>query len=68
MAKWSRVLNDVVQEVVDYDPVERGVNEAFLPTFHLCSDDVEIGWLYDPETQTFSAPPEPEPIPEPPAE
>ena len=68
MANWARVVDNMVQEVIDYDPVERGVNAAFLASFHSCGADVEFGWTYDPSTQTFSAPPEPEPPAEEPAE
>ena len=46
-----------------YPPDKYGNPVITLP----CGDEVKLGWIYDPETQTFSAPviPEPEPQPEP---
>lgn len=47
-----------------YPPDKQGNPVITLP----CGEEVELGWVYDPETQTFSAPviPEPpEPQPEP---
>lgn len=70
MTKWVRIVNNNVSEIVDYDPVERGVNEVFLPQFMEVDDstEVEVGWGYDPESSTFTTPfttpPVPEPIPE----
>ena len=40
-----------------YPPDKYGNSVTTLP----CGDEVKLGWIYDPETQTFSAPVEPEP-------
>jgi len=66
MAKWVRIVRNSAAEIVDYNPVERGVNEAFLPQFVEVSDstEVEVGWDYDSGSSIFTAPPEPEPAPE----
>jgi hypothetical protein len=69
MTKWLRIFENNVAEIVDYDPAERGVNEAFLSQFMEVSNstEVEVGWSYDSGSSTFTAPPEP-PEEEPPEE
>ena len=59
MSKWVRVSSNIVQEVVLYNPCEI-VNEAFHSSYHEVSCEEDCGWIYDPDTRTFSAPPEPE--------
>jgi len=61
MSKWARVVNEMVAEVVDYNPFEV-VNEAFHYQFHECGDEVEVGYTYDEDTLEWEAP---APIPEP---
>lgn len=65
--------NEVKEIIPDADPVFPGIpiEERYTADFvagllHI-SDGIEVNqnWIYDPETQTFSAPPEPEPLPEP---
>lgn len=67
MAKWLRIVENNVAEIIDYDPVEKGVNETFLSQFMEVDDstEVEVNMTYDPETSTFNSPPEPEPAPDP---
>lgn len=62
MSKWARVVNEMVTEVVDYNPFEV-VNEAFHHQFHECGDEVEVGYTYDEKTGTYAVveiPPLPE--------
>lgn len=67
--------NTVAELIPDEDPVFPGipVEKRYAPDFvaklrHI-PDETEVrqNWLYDPETEAFSPPPEPpeEPIPEP---
>lgn len=66
------VENNIAREIVpEYDlafpgiPVEERYSEEFVS--QLIADDsgdVNVGWIYDPETKEFSAPPPPEPIPQ----
>jgi len=64
MSKWVRVdSSNTVQEVINYNPFEI-VNEAFHPFFHEVSGEETYGWIYDSDTGTFSAPPEPPAPPE----
>lgn len=58
MSKWSRVIlnqKSQVLEVITYDPVGV-INEAFLPEYKPCPEEVERGYWYDPETETFYLP------------
>ena len=58
MSKWARVdleKESPVLEVITYDP-NGVVNEAFLPYFKPCSDEVERGYVYNPQTDTFYLP------------
>jgi hypothetical protein len=67
MSKWIRVENSTAQEIITYDP-NGVINEAFLSRFKgPFSDDlgVEIGYVYDSGSNTFSKPPVPEPSPAP---
>lgn len=59
--------NKVREIIPDYaHPVEKWYGATFAAECMEAPDDVEHGWVYDPETMTFSAPtkiPEPEPEP-----
>jgi hypothetical protein len=57
MSKWIRIDNqNTIQEVIDYDP-NGVVNETFLPLFKgPFSDDVMLGYVYDPDTDTCTLP------------
>lgn len=58
MSKWARVnLEETspILEVITYDPVGV-INEAFLPTFKPCGEEVEKGYFYNPNTDTFYLP------------
>lgn len=58
MKKWVRVQDGMVQEVVTYNPFEV-VNENFHHLFKECNiENVDVRWLYDENTNTFSEPPE----------
>jgi hypothetical protein len=59
MSKWVRIdSSNTVQEVIYYNPFEI-VNEEFHPFFREVSGEETYGWIYDPDTGTFSAPPPP---------
>ena len=62
---YAGILKNVViileETERSYPPDKYGNPVITLP----CGEEVELGWVYDPETQTFSAPVEPEPQPEP---
>ncbi len=67
MSKWIRVEDNAAQEIITYDP-NGVINESFLPLFKgPFADDlgVEIGYVYDSGSNTFSEPTIPEPGPEP---
>jgi hypothetical protein len=67
MTKWVRVdNNNIIQEVISYNPFEI-INEKFHNFFYEIFGDETYGWTYDPETETFNAPPSPpeEPLPPP---
>ena len=73
MNRYAYCPEGVVLEIIpEFDPIFPGVpiEDRYSPTFlALCifvpdGIPVESGWIYDPETNTFSAPPEPEPEPE----
>ena len=65
--------NKVKEIIPDIDPIFTGIpNEErytaeFVASLLHVEDEtvVEQNWIYDPETETFSAPPKPEPKPEP---
>lgn len=61
---YAGILKNIViileENEISYPPDKYGNPVITLP----CGEEVELGWVYDPETQTFSAPVEPEP-PEP---
>lgn len=59
--------NKVREIIPDYAlPVEKWYGAAFAAECMEAPDEVEQGWVYDPEAMTFSAPEEaPETVPEP---
>ena len=61
--KTVRLQNNVVWEILPDDaiPLEDYYPPEFLAHCVEAPDNVEQGFLYDPETDTFSSPPEPEP-------
>ena len=72
--KYAFLVNNVVNEIIpDENPAFPGIpiTERYSPDIlDACialQDDAQVdeGMIYNPETQTFSAPPEPEPLPEP---
>ena len=66
--KTVHLINNVVAEIIpDYaQPVEKWYGAEFAAFCRSdAPDDVEQGWVYDPESGIYSTPPEPEP-PEPP--
>lgn len=69
--KTVRLDKNVVVEIIpEYAlPVETWYGEKFAAQCMEAPDEVEQGWVYDPESGTFSEPvpyePEPEPEPEP---
>lgn len=66
--KTVRLKNNIVFEIIpEYAlPVEKWYGAEFAAECVESPDDVEQHWVYDPETGTFSEPPEPEPVePEP---
>lgn len=48
-------------------PIEARYAAEFVTSLIHVEDGTEVqqNWIYDPETETFSAPPKPEPKPEP---
>ena len=65
--------NKVKEIIPDIDPIfpgipieERYTAEFVASLLHVEDETVvEQNWIYDPETETFSAPPKPDPKPEP---
>ena len=58
MSKWARVdleKENPILEVITYDPVGV-INESFLPLFKKCPDEVYLGYVYNPQTNTFYLP------------
>ena len=55
--KIVRLAANVVVEIIpDYAlPVEKWYGEDFAKQCMTCGDEVEYGWIYDPETDSFSA-------------
>lgn len=69
--KYILLEDNKVKEIIpDFNPVFPGIPmekrypTAFIAQLIPVEDEVEVAqnWLYDPETGTFSAPPEPEPV------
>jgi hypothetical protein len=62
MAKWARIEDSEVREVIDFDPEGR-----FDPALVWveCGDDVGCYWVYDSKAKKFSRPVEQEVIPSP---
>jgi hypothetical protein len=59
MSKWVRIdSNNIVQEVISYNPFGI-INKQFHSFFYEVYGDETYDWVYNPETQTFSPPPEP---------
>lgn len=56
--KYAFVVNNVVDVVVDTDPIAM-FGSGFGSLFVEVPDDVERFWIRDPLTNTFSAPPPP---------
>lgn len=66
--KTVRLKNNEVWEVIPEEalPVEKWYGEEFAAECTEAPDEVDQRWVYDPETGTFSPPPEPVPVePEP---
>ena len=65
MKKWVRLQSNIVMETIpDYaTPPEKWYGPDFAAQCVEALDEVEQGWVYDPETGTFSPPVEPEPVP-----
>lgn len=58
MSKWARVnleQESQILEIITYNP-EGVINEAFLPLFKPCPEEVEKGYWYNPQTNTFYLP------------
>jgi hypothetical protein len=58
MTKWARInpeKEEVIQEVITYNPYEI-INENFWHLFKECPDEVEKGYFYNPNTETFYLP------------
>jgi hypothetical protein len=55
MSKWCRLDNNLVQEVITYNPYEV-INENFHHLFVQCPEEVELLWSYDPNTGDFTPP------------
>lgn len=69
--------NNAVKEIIpDIDPTFPGIPiesrypAKFVAQLLHVDDDTEVqqNWVYDPETGTFSEPPVPDPVPEPPSD
>ncbi len=52
MANWARLVNNEVQEVIDFDPSTYPSEYKFVS----CGSDVQSRWVYDPSKKTFSPP------------
>ena len=74
--KYIYLINNAVQEIIPEIspvfpdiPIEQRYSPDFLANCIVGGEETEVqsGWIYDPETNTFSEPPAPEPI-APPAE
>lgn len=53
MANWARLVNNEVQEVIDFDPTGKYPSDM---QFVSCGSDVKSRWVYDAGKKTFSAP------------
>lgn len=71
--KYIRLYDNTVMEIIPAEnpafpglPIEKRYNAAFLAKLKLVEDTVEVeqGWVYDPETDTYAQPPEPVAEPE----
>lgn len=65
--KTVRLRKNVVVEIIpEYAlPVEKWYGSEFAMQCVIAPDDVEQGWVYDPELNSFSEAARPEPKPEP---
>ena len=63
--KTVRLKNDLVVEVIpEYAlPVAKWYGAAFAAQCIEAPDEVDQNWIYDPETETWTEPVEPEPVP-----
>ena len=68
------IKNNIATEVIPEEdenfpgiPIEARYTAEFVASLLHVEDGTEVqqNWIYDPETETFSAPPKPEPKPEP---
>lgn len=50
---WARLEENIVFEVINFEP-DGNFHESMV--WKSCSSDVEQGWIYDPDTDTFSEP------------
>lgn len=59
---YCRLINNQAVDVCPTykDRFHRSLHSEFVE----CPDHIQHGWILDPDTDTWSAPPEPEPIPE----
>ena len=66
--KYIRLYNNIVMEIIPAEnpafpglPIEKRYSAAFLAKLKPVEDTVEVeqGWVYDPETDTYAQPPEP---------
>lgn len=59
---YCRLVNNAAVDVVS------SYKDRFHPSLHKdfvsCTEDVKAGWVYDSDSDTWSAPPEPDPEPE----
>lgn len=69
--KFIYLTDNTVQEIIPETnpafpgiPIEQRYSPEFLANCVVVDNNTEVqsGWIYDPETQTFSEPPEPEPV------
>lgn len=73
--KYVRIDDkNIVMEVIPGEnpifpgiPIERRYSAEFIAALIQTADETEVeqNWVYNPDDQTFSAPPPPEPPPEP---
>ena len=55
---YCRIINNQAVDVVPTyeDRFHQGIHSQFVE----CPDDVQAGWIYDADKDTWSAPPDPE--------
>ena len=58
--KIVEVYNNIVRHIVPFWNSKEEIPADVPDIFREAPDDVQEGWLYDPETRKFSLPPEPE--------